>query len=137
MEASSSRGGPPTSTIPKASCNSGTTSASARTATTIRWIPASTPWHRCSPSSSASAWSGVDDVAAPLVSVAIPLYRSRPFVDRIARNIETLDYPSVEILISDRHMDDDAIELLGARFAGDPRIRLLRANDRAGWVEHY
>jgi len=79
----------------------------------------------------------VDDVAAPLVSVAFPLYRSRSFVDRIARNIESLDYPSVEILISDRHMDDNAIELLGTRFAGDPRIRLLRANDRVGWVEHY
>lgn len=76
-------------------------------------------------------------MAAPLVSVAIPLYRSRPFVDRIARNIERLDYPSVEILISDRHMDDDAIDLLGDRFAGDPRIRFLRADDRAGWVEHY
>jgi glycosyltransferase involved in cell wall biosynthesis len=76
-------------------------------------------------------------VAAPLVTVAISLYRSRPFVDRIARNIESLDYPSVEILISDRHMDDDAIELLGARFAGDPRIRFLRANDGIGWVEHY
>lgn len=74
---------------------------------------------------------------APLISVAIPLYRSRPFVDCIARNIESIDHPSIEILISDRHQEDDALERLARRFAGDPRVRLLRARDRIGWVDHH
>jgi glycosyltransferase involved in cell wall biosynthesis len=73
----------------------------------------------------------------PLVSVAIPLYRSRRFVDCIAQNVESIDYPSVEILISDRHHEDDAIDVLAARFAGDSRIRFLRAHDRLDWVAHY
>lgn len=73
----------------------------------------------------------------PLVSVAFPLYRSRRFVDLIARNIEQLDVPSAEVLISDRHLDDDAIDVLEARFAGDTRVRFLRAADRIGWVDHY
>ena len=73
----------------------------------------------------------------PLVSVAIPLYRSRPFVDVIARNIEAIDYPSTEILISDRHQEDDALDILAARFAGNRRIRILRARDRLDWVDHY
>ena len=77
------------------------------------------------------------DDARPLVSVAIPLHRSRRFVDGIIRNIERIEYPSVEILISDRHLDDDAMDVLGRRFAGDPRVRFLRADDRIGWVEHY
>jgi glycosyltransferase involved in cell wall biosynthesis len=74
---------------------------------------------------------------APLVSVAIPLYRSRRFVECIARNVEGIDNPSVEILISDRHQEDDAIDVLAARFAGDSRIRFLRADDRLDWVAHY
>jgi hypothetical protein len=74
---------------------------------------------------------------APLVTVAIPLYRSRRFVECIERNIESIDYPSVEILISDRHHDDDAIDILAERFAGDCRVRILIAEDRLSWVEHY
>ena len=73
----------------------------------------------------------------PLVSVAIPLYRSRQFVDVIARNVDAIDYPATEILISDRHQEDDALEVLAARFAGNRRIRILRADDRLGWVDHY
>ena len=76
------------------------------------------------------------DVPA-LVSVAFPLYRSRRFVDTIARNIELLDFPSVEVIISDRHLDDDAIDVLEARFGGDARVKCLRAQDRIGWVDHY
>lgn len=73
----------------------------------------------------------------PLVTLAFPLYRSARFHDVIARNLEGLDDPSYEILVSDRHMADDTLDRLERRFGGDPRIRFLRATDRAGWVEHY
>lgn len=73
----------------------------------------------------------------PLVTCAIPLYRSKRFVDRIIRNIEAIDYPSVEVLISDRHCEDDALESLMRRFAGDSRIGFIRKSDRLNWVEHY
>lgn len=74
--------------------------------------------------------------AAPLVSVAIPLYRSRPFVDCIMRNLGSIDYPNVEILISDRRQDDDALDVLAERCAGDTRVRLVRGRDGVGWVQH-
>jgi glycosyltransferase involved in cell wall biosynthesis len=73
----------------------------------------------------------------PLVSVGIPLFRSRRFVDNVIGNIEAIDYPNLEVIISDRHCDDDTIELLAARFASDHRIRCLGGSDRLNWVEHF
>jgi GT2 family glycosyltransferase len=73
----------------------------------------------------------------PLVSIGIPLCRSRRFVDRIIRNIEAIAYPNVEVIVSDRHSDDDAAGQVAARFAREPRVRTVRAADRLTWVEHY
>lgn len=73
----------------------------------------------------------------PRVSIAIPLYRSGRFVPIILENIANLDEPRAEILISDRHGEDEAIDLLEERLHDDPRIRFLRANDRIHWADHY
>ncbi|GAB2786713.1 hypothetical protein GCM10027275_34050 [Rhabdobacter roseus] len=74
---------------------------------------------------------------APLVSVAIPLYRSKRFVRVIKHNVRRLRLPNVEILISDRHSEDDALDLLRQELGDDPRIRFLQTNDGIGWVDHY
>jgi hypothetical protein len=74
---------------------------------------------------------------APLVTLAIPLYRSLRFVDIITQNIRNADYPNLEILIGDQHLADDAVEQLRARFAGDSRLRFITSRDEVGWVEHY
>jgi glycosyltransferase involved in cell wall biosynthesis len=73
----------------------------------------------------------------PRVTVAMPLYRSRRFLDCVTRNIEGIDDPAAEIIVSDRHQLDDALERLEARFPGDRRIRWVAARDELGWVEHY
>src|SRR5262245_23801043 len=73
----------------------------------------------------------------PLVSVAIPLFQSRRFLDGIIGNIDAIDYPNLEVIISDRHCADDTIERLAERFKSDRRIRCLKAADRLNWVEHY
>jgi len=73
----------------------------------------------------------------PLVSVAIPLFKSRRFLDCIISNLEAIDYPNIEVIISDRHCADDAIELLADRFKADSRLRLLKGSDQLNWVEHY
>lgn len=73
----------------------------------------------------------------PFVTLAFPLFRSARFHDVVARNIESLDDPGYEILVSDRHLADDTLDRLERRFGGDPRIRFLRATNGAGWVEHY
>ena len=76
-------------------------------------------------------------MTAPLVSIGIPLYRSARYVDNIARNLAAIDHPAVEILISDRHRHDDALERIAARFPGDARLRLVGTTDGLGWVDNY
>ncbi len=73
----------------------------------------------------------------PLVSVAIPLYRSGPFLPVIFENIDKLTYPNLEVLVSDRHGLDDAVDRIATRCRADPRVRIMRSNDAIGWVDHY
>ncbi len=74
---------------------------------------------------------------SPLVSIAVPLFRSEPFVPTIIGNLERIDYPHLEIILSDRHGEDDAIDVLAEHFRSDPRVRVLVTRDRLNWVEHY
>lgn len=79
----------------------------------------------------------MSDLHAPLVTVAVPLYRSRPHLANLVANIERLSNPLYEVVISDRHGADDAWDRLRARFADDGRVRFIRTLDGADWVEHY
>ncbi|MEO1085302.1 MAG: hypothetical protein AAFY88_13770 [Acidobacteriota bacterium] len=74
-------------------------------------------------------------MTTPALTVAIPLYRSAPFLDIISANIEQLP-ADAEILLSDRHGDDDAIDRLERRHRGDRRLRCLRRRDRKDWVHN-
>src|SRR5215470_1559425 len=76
-------------------------------------------------------------MAPPKVTIGIPLYRSNRFLDCIAGNIESIDYPNLEIILSDRHLHDDALERVAARFPGDPRLRFLATRDGRGWIDNY
>jgi len=71
------------------------------------------------------------------VTVAIPLYRSAPFLAIVRDNLDRLRDFDLEILISDRHGLDDAIDVLARDYGHDPRVRLLRATDAIGWVGHF
>lgn len=73
----------------------------------------------------------------PLVSVGIPLYRSRPFFEVITENMRAIDYSNVEIIVSDRHGLDDTIDSIEVEFRDDDRVRYLRASDELDWVQHY
>ena len=73
----------------------------------------------------------------PLVTVGIPLYRSRRFLDTIAGNIDAIRYPHVEIVVSDRHSLDDTVDLLRQRYRADPRIRFLQSTDGLDWVGNF
>ena len=73
----------------------------------------------------------------PLVTIAFPLYRSSSFVKNVIANIDRLTYPRLEILISDRHLFDDALDQLERRYAADERVQILRQPDGADWVTHY
>lgn len=73
----------------------------------------------------------------PLISVAIPLYGSGRFLPVIFDNIDNLTHPNLEVLVSDRHGLDDAIDRVADRYRGDSRVRILRSDDAIGWVDHF
>ena len=73
----------------------------------------------------------------PLVTLAIPLYHSRAFLEIILENLETVSYPNLEIFISDRHCADDTIDILETRYRSDARFSFFRARDEIDWVAHY
>ncbi len=73
----------------------------------------------------------------PLVSIAVPLFRSRRLVADIIANLDAIEYPNIDIILSDRHGEDDAVDVLAEHFKDDSRVRVLVAHDRLNWVEHY
>jgi len=78
-----------------------------------------------------------DASSHPLVSVGIPLYRSRRFLEIIVDNIEAIAYPNVEIIVSDQHLLDDTTDVLKRRFGGDARVRFLEGRTGPTWVENF
>jgi hypothetical protein len=74
---------------------------------------------------------------APLVSIALPLFSSRRFLKVIEANLRELDYPHVEVIVSDRHGRDDALPSLRSTFGDDPRFRFVEASDELAWTAHY
>ena len=73
----------------------------------------------------------------PLVSVGIPLFRSRPFLDSLRANCAALAAEDdIEIIVSDRHGHDDALDVLRSEWRHDARFRFLEGADQLSWVEH-
>ncbi|MEX1019066.1 MAG: glycosyltransferase family A protein, partial [Litorilinea sp.] len=70
-------------------------------------------------------------------TIGVPLYHSARFVEIIIRNLEAIDYPNLEYIISDRHCADGALATLANHFADDARVRFVAATDGLNWVEHY
>jgi glycosyltransferase involved in cell wall biosynthesis len=74
---------------------------------------------------------------APLLSIGIPLYRAAKFYDTIVANIDGIDYPNVEIIISDRHSLDDTIDKLDDRYKDDTRVTTYQSSDQLDWWDNY
>lgn len=75
--------------------------------------------------------------SSPLVSIAVPLFKSRQFLPLIEANLRSLDYPCLEILISDRHGRDNALPSLRQTFGSDSRFIFIEASDELNWIAHY
>ena len=67
--------------------------------------------------------------------MAIPLYRSSRFADNVSANVEAMP-ADAEVLISDRHRHDDALERLERRHSDDRRVRFLCHRDGKDWIDH-
>lgn len=71
------------------------------------------------------------------VTVTIPVYAARPWVDRIVDNIRRNAAPDREFLLSDQHGLDDAIDVIAQRIDGAARLRCLTTLTREGWIDNY
>lgn len=70
------------------------------------------------------------------VSHLIPLHNSARFHDVIIANIEALNDPDDEIILSDRNGDKEYRDRLIRMFAGRANFRVLLSDDNAHWVEN-
>lgn len=66
----------------------------------------------------------------PLVSIVIPAYNNEKFIGETLTSVLAQDYPNLEIVIADHSSSDRTSEVI-ARFAEDPRMRVLSPT-RAG-----
>lgn len=73
----------------------------------------------------------------PLLSLLFPLYRSCRFIENLRIQLSRVTDKHFEIIISDRHLEDNAIDLLEQEFGHDSRIRFVRVRDGINWVSHY
>ena len=69
------------------------------------------------------------------LTVAVPLHRAGPWVDVVSRNISLIP-PGACIVLSDRTLQDDALERLRKRHREDRRIDFRSGDDVPGWREH-
>ena len=74
--------------------------------------------------------------ARPRVTLALPLYRSARVLDVVAANLAGIPR-DVEILVGDRHLEDDAAERIRELLGDRPGVRFLLARDAIDWVAHY
>lgn len=70
----------------------------------------------------------------PCVSCLIPLHRSRAFLPYITANIDAHLSLGAEVVVSDRHLLDDTIDVLRDRYRGVGSVRLIAADDAIDWV---
>jgi len=73
----------------------------------------------------------------PSITVAVPLHRSTRWLDVITANVRALPNEVTHVVLSDRTCEDDAAEVLRARLADDPRVRVIAEPRGIGWVDHY
>lgn len=78
-----------------------------------------------------------DETVRARVSVGIPLYAARPWVDRIVGNIRRNTAPDIEFVLADQHGLDDAMDIVKRRVEGIRRVRFFSSRTGAGWIDSY
>ncbi|MCZ7619748.1 MAG: glycosyltransferase [Myxococcota bacterium] len=76
-------------------------------------------------------------MAAPRVSVGIPVYNGAAYLDEAIRSVQAQTLDEIEILISDNGSTDASREIAARRAAGDARIRLVRQAENRGAAWNY
>jgi glycosyltransferase involved in cell wall biosynthesis len=68
----------------------------------------------------------------PKISVIVPVYRTRPYLERCLRSIMAQTLRDIEIVCVDDASPDGSAELVARLAAEDPRIRLIRHDRNRG-----
>jgi GT2 family glycosyltransferase len=72
----------------------------------------------------------ITDQEYPLVSVIIPNYNGKQFIESCLRTVLSTDYPRFEIIVVDDGSTDNSAELVKEKFGQDNRVRLIRQNNK-------
>ncbi|WP_181459120.1 glycosyltransferase family 2 protein [Herbaspirillum rubrisubalbicans] len=70
---------------------------------------------------------------APAISVVIPTYNAARYVEQAVASVLAQDFKDFEVLLIDDGSTDDTASVV-ARFASDPRVRLLRNERNMGLI---
>ena len=73
----------------------------------------------------------------PLVSIGVPIFNEEEFIDSALASLRQLDYPNLEIIVSDNSSTDRTVEIGERHAAVDPRIRILRATVNRGAIANF
>lgn len=73
----------------------------------------------------------------PPISLLFPLYKSKPHLPNLLKQVALLKDLDCEIIFSDRHCYDDTIQMLQNAFQNDKRCSFLACHDELNWVGHY
>jgi glycosyltransferase involved in cell wall biosynthesis len=68
----------------------------------------------------------------PLVSVVVPVYNGAEFIDEALRSVRAQTFTNWECVVVDNCSTDGTAELVEAGIGGDPRFRLVRADEHVG-----
>lgn len=68
----------------------------------------------------------------PLVSVVMPAYNARAYIEATLRSVQAQTYPRFEVLVVDDMSSDGTLEIVEAVAAQDARVRLIRLDRNFG-----
>lgn len=73
----------------------------------------------------------------PLVTIGMPVYNEERFIDASLHSLRRLDYPNLEIVVSDNASTDGTLEICLRHAAEDPRIIVERAVENRGATANF
>jgi glycosyltransferase involved in cell wall biosynthesis len=73
----------------------------------------------------------------PLVSIGLPLFNEEHYVDSALNSLQRLDYPNLEIIVSDNASTDRTFEICQRHAADDKRVHVERAGKNMGVTANF
>jgi glycosyltransferase involved in cell wall biosynthesis len=77
----------------------------------------------------------VSESATPLVTIGLPTFNRRSYVERALQSALAQSYPRVEVVVSDNHSDDATMEYLEG--VPDQRLTILRQEQNLGMMGNW